>query len=187
MLRPKGGCSGDQSQTADGVQICYSDDTHYKLHSDQPPTQWFIGVAFGLVEWLVSSRRGSRLQCADGFRAVWHSCCRYSWFLRITAPIRSLEVDRAMLEVLASTLVDIASYGLFRRWKCLGLMSTTFTTAFWVIDTVVEHRANMARYLVGRRRRMIITDHLLTIHRRGFCQYDAHLPPLSFPVRGLLL
>ena len=50
MLRHKGGCDGDRSLVVDGVRLCYSDDTHFKLYSDRPNTQWLCGLAFAFVD-----------------------------------------------------------------------------------------------------------------------------------------
>jgi len=53
MLRHKGGCDGNRSRTEQGITICYYDeknDKAFKLRSDQPTIQWWVAVAFGLVE-----------------------------------------------------------------------------------------------------------------------------------------
>jgi zinc transporter ZupT len=50
MLRHKGGC--DNRHSIDGQDRCYDDGGNgSKVYSDQPTTQWFVGVAFDLVEW----------------------------------------------------------------------------------------------------------------------------------------
>jgi len=97
MLRHKGGC--DNRHAIDGQDRCYDHvGDGFKVYTDQPTTQWFVGVAFDLVEWLAYPAPWFGLKFADDPAAVSPLYCPSSSSSRTTAPTRSLAMDRATHE-----------------------------------------------------------------------------------------